>query len=295
MARYCFYCNRELKAGERCTCRIATANQAAQADAAYQDQADQNTNTDKKKTRREDAKKRKAEKVHIKQERRQARSKNINSSEWKVAILNFFKNISRSITKPTSFIQDASYPSLITMATSQLVEAFLLALVVMRLLTLSNIGNLLAFGANDVGRNFTYPERMFLFAKLFLVAIVFFILRLLIVNLILRFIGRKQLTLLNTTQILTPGSIYYVLFLIVGYFLSSGSGIQTLLIIIAGYGVRILIDHLAIRMDTGLSEDHMIRITLLTFLITALVLGGFISVLAPNLSDFRVNIPGQFT
>lgn len=319
MARYCFYCNRELSAGERCSCRVAQAKRAEQSSSADNSTTDgfstespdrdpppkneteaterespfkrfQNNADARRQTRADKQQQRST----VKQESSKARRSKIKFN-WRDAFLNLGRNLFRAISKPTAFIQESSYPNIITATVTQAIEAYMLAFSLLRVLTLSNLGNLIAFGRSGANMPLSISERTLAFGKLYLIAILFFLVRVVINNLILRYVGRTRMSLVDTGYLLTPGSIYYCIFLVFGLLLSSGSGIQTLVIIVAGYGVRVIIDHLAIRMKTGQTEDAMLRMTLLIFLVTALVLGSIIGLLTPNLSEFRVDISGQFT
>lgn len=313
MARYCFYCGRQLNTGERCTCSVAQQKRAADNEStesvdprtasAETSQADSNTKSDRdtkhdrraKAAARKSAKREaKVHKTRIKQERASSKRRSVNPFNWFDACISFARNMIQSITKPTLFIQNASHPSILTALITQALECLLTAFVLMRMLIASNIGNLLAYGNSDINRNLSGGLRFIFFFRLFMVAFVLLAIRVLISNLITRFVGRTQLRMLDSVRLMTAGSIYFSFFLMVGLLLSSGSGIQTLLLLSAGYCVKMLIDHFAIRMDTGLSEDVMIRISLLNFLCVALVFGSVIGILTPNMSEFRASIPGDF-
>ena len=320
MARYCFYCNRELNPGERCYCRVAQAKRAEQSSGTDNATGGQsgteahsqnppptgNEQTSRRNTgfkmfreRRQAKQEKQAEsrrqRVDIKQENARGREQSKSRIDWKTVFTSLGRNFLKAITKPTSFIQEASYPGLITAVATQAIEAYMIAFILLRILTLSNLGNLIAFDRQGANMPLTLPEQWLVFGKLYLIAILFLLVRIVINNLVLRFIGRTRLSFRESGLLLTPGSIYYCIFLVFGLLLSSGSGIQTLLILVAGYGVRVMIDHIATRMKTGQTEDSMLRVTLVIFLITALVLGSIIGIITPNLSEFRVDISGQFT
>lgn len=307
MARYCFYCGRQLNTGERCTCSVAQQKRAAshseneESVETAQSESNATSDRDAKSSRKANTAARKAakqeakaRKTRIKQERATSKRRSVNSFNWIEAITSFSRNMIQSISKPTLFIQNASHPSFITALITHVLECLLMAFVLMRMLIASNIGNLLAYGNSDINRNLTGGFRFMSFFRLFMIAFVLLAIRVLISNLITRFVGRAQLRVLDTARLMTPGSIYFSFFLMVGLLLSSGSGIQTLLLLTAGYSVKMMIDHFAIRMDTGLSEDVMIRVSLLNFLCVALVFGSVIGLLTPNLSEFRASIPGDF-
>lgn len=307
MARYCFYCGRQLNTGERCTCSVAQQKRAeshsenkesvetAQSESKATSDRDATPNRKAKAAARKAAKQEaKARKTRIKQERATSKRRSVNSFNWLESFISFGRNMVQSISKPTLFIQNASHPSFVTALITQVLECLLMAFVLMRMLIASNIGNLLAYGNSDINRNLSGGLRFIFFFRIFMVAFVLLAIRVLISNLITRFVGRTQLRMLDTARLMTPGSIYFSFFLMVGLLLSSGSGIQTLLLLSAGYSVKMLVDHFAIRMDTGLSEDMMIRISLLNFLCVALVFGSVIGLLTPNLSEFRASIPGDF-
>ncbi len=319
MARYCFYCNRELSPGERCYCRVAQARRAEQTSGSDNTAGDpvgagvysQDPSSSDQKTsprssagkafrqRRQQKQEKKAEerrrRYDIKQESARSRREARPKRNWKLAFLSLGQNLLKAITKPTAFIQEASYPSILTAIATQAIEAYMIAFTLLRVLTLSNLGNLIAFDRRGANMPWTVPEQWLVFGRLYLICVLFLFVRIFINNMVLRFIGRTRQSFLETGLLMTPGSIYYCIFLVFGLVLSSGSGLQTIMILIAGYGVRVIIDHIATRMKTGQSEDSMLRMTLLIFLITALVLGSIIGIITPNLSEFRVDISGQFT
>lgn len=320
MARYCFYCGRELKTGERCSCSTAQQKRAEHASAettmpktdptpsaahatdhANAKQADKQQAKAAKKAearartqaRANDRATKQATKTRIKQERASGKRQSYNRIQWQERLFAFGRSMVQAIRKPTSFIQDASHPSTQTAIVAQVFESILMTLVLIRVMLQSNIGNLIAYGSIEISRKLDGSLRWLFFFRIFLVAIMLLFIRIAICNLITRFVGRQPLKLVDTARLMTPGSIYFSFFLIIGLILSNGSGIQTMLLVMAGYGVKLMIDHFALRMETGLPEDRMIQITLLTFLCTALVFGSVIGALTPNLSDFRVNVPGD--
>lgn len=322
MARYCFYCNRELKAGERCTCRIAQEKWAAHHAAGDSPHAENNqsaTSADTsskpeqadgrnsgasffsrfsrdaagKQQNKNEKKRRKENQTYARQERKRSQSKSFRAAQAKNTVFSFGRNLLRSVTKPTAFIQDTSHASNALAISTQCIEAFLISVTLVRILTMSNLGYFLSYGNNDVQTAYTMTDRWLMVAKVFAAAIAFFFARLLITYAVLRFLGRERMRLAQMARLLTPGSIYYALFLFIGLMLASSSGFQALFLLVGAYGVRVMIDHLAIRMETAQSEDAMLRMTLLIFLLTALVFGSLIGVMLPNLSEFKVDVPGS--
>ncbi len=325
MARYCFYCNRELNTGERCNCRVAEERRAEQAAtartdetkreanaSAYASQDADTTGSGETGSKREAKQaKRKAERAHRKAEHARAKQRaqrervytrqehasgkraRTSGFSLKASLLSIGRNILMAFRKPTDFIQEVCYKSAVTVIVMQLLEAYMIAFTLLRVLNMSNIGNLIAYNRNGASAPLSLPSQWMIFLKLFMLALVLAAVRILINNLVLRFVGRTRMKLWETTKLMTAGTIYYCIFLLFGVALSAGSGLQTLFILIAGYGVRVIVDHIATRMRTGHSEDQMLRLTLLIFLITAMVLGSIVGVVTPNLSDFRVDVSGQ--
>lgn len=317
MARYCFYCGRQLNSGERCNCSVAQQKRA-ESDSVHSTSPDSNKTTatenntanetsskdnkDGRKSRAHKAqakaearKAEKAKKTRIKQERASAKRHSYDNARWHEALFSFGRNMILAIRKPTAFIQDASHPSLTTALITQTFECLLMTFVLIRMLIASNIGNLLSYGNSEMTRNLTSGSRVLFFFRIFLIALVLWAIRTVVSNLVTRFVGRVKMPMQETGKLMTAGSIYFSFFLIIGLILSSGSGLQTLLVLTAGYSVKVMIDHFAIRMHTGLSEDTMIRISLINFLVLALVFGSVIGILTPNISEFRASVAGELT
>ena len=332
MARYCFYCNRELKPGERCDCRQAQANRAARessdsgssysagsdtaaqaaAHASYsqsqttQDSSDKRARAQEKRKReraeakqarqadREKAKEeRRAQRAHkrsVDYKKRQKQSRSDSASqdsktsgrEALLALVSF-------ITAPTTAIQTYSTASTRLMIIAFAAESILAGAVTLSIISNSNLGNLLLYRSYGMTGQSTWVSRLWFFVGFILLQILFIGIKAGVQWLITRLLNRQlNLSFISNLRMMVPGSVYFTLFVLVAFFFSIGSGLQSAVLILFGYGIRILVDHQALSMETGQPADKSIQQTLLATLITAIVIGSILNLLIPNISSFSV-------
>ena len=338
MARYCFYCNRELRPAEKCECRPAAARlgprgaaheASAQADAAADPQGGGGSATATRRVtgfvwvrriwrrqpleqaraadgaqassapRSQARQSQQAERAAEAQRRAGAqtgpsarartRTRTQGAVPLRQSLGGLLLEIVRLVTQPTRAIQRQSLAHALRGSLTVLAASASCSFLIVGIFTRSNIGHLVLYRSRYFVDILPTQNRFMLFLEFWLFAFLYFIIKALTHYLVLRQFARADLSLRELPGLMTPGAVYFLLAMLLGRVFTAGSGMQAVFILAVGFMLASIIDHLALRMRLGLNEDQMLRWTMLSLLIMALIYGALLSLFLPNLTEFAVS------
>ncbi len=314
MARYCFYCNKELQPGQRCDCRYSQKIQATESNGATGTNAtapdDDGTRPDippaadddaqaKREARRAARERRKTERNKQKSSDNSRRSKrrtnantNARRSEFQRAghrngvfkqfytvLLNFFRDPIHAIGHSNEVS-----PRLIMALIG--FEAVFSGLFVYNAVRLDSIGRFLMFTTF----RFDGLDRLFMFTLFFLggalIALTQYFVRAFTFKATARFWVKQVHTTKEILVTLLPGTVYNLLFLIVGSFTAAGTGIGAVVLLAAGLAIRGMLDFPAWRNLTGQEEGQAILQVAAITLFQCMVFGALMGALLPSITNF---------
>ncbi len=265
MARYCFYCNCELKPGEACSCRTATQR----ARTAEQSEAGNPGGTTRK-------------------TRSWRRPRPLPPFDWRrarVRVFTWMRDLIEFFTCPSQAIRRHAQARPATVVTAIFFAMVLTAFLLMAIVLDSSFGSLLFYRSRGPAVNRTLGARFGLFVHFLPYPLLYFGIKWLVGFFMLR---RHALRLMAAIAVLTPGAIYLALVMALGLFFVRNGGLQALCLFMAAFIICQIADYLALRSLVNLPADSLLRLVLLGILLFAVMLGAIFNILLPNLSDFRV-------
>ncbi len=261
MARFCFYCGRELSNGEKCGCRSTDKPNAAKESAAPKKPAGQPPPKAKP----------------YKPQRPVTRDN----------LLNFFRQLKAYLTLPADTIRAVArqvnrQAILMIMLFSGLCGGlFLLVAVQQPLLT-----SLLSLSAATSTGSPSGANGVFIFVQGLGISIVSSLLLVLLYYLALRFIYRHQVAFLDLLSALSPSFLYLSLFVLLGTIGLSTSFLSSLLMLAIGFAIAIVAQYLAVCELSGFDDNRGLMLVVFVLLIYASVLSLVLSLSLPILKAF---------
>lgn len=347
MARYCFYCNKELKPGERCTCRAsveartkaAAARQAQSgsaadaAGAAARQAAGAKVKPEQagRQARREQRTRAKAERVHQKQAQAQARrrSKQERVHAWQrhsyanaydtggpeysqgrqrkssagsgtASAYDRFQQyvktagragsfISDYITHPTQGIQKLGHSRLRVSVVVLAIQLLLMGLLTAALISFSSLGRFLLYSSLANGETVPLTWVAEYMIQAVFLGLAGFGIKWLLTHVVFRISQVAQLNWRESFQLLTPGLVYTLPFLLLALCFTNGSGLQALALAGAGLAFSATADFLSFRLNLNLSSDQSLRYMAIILVLLSIFMGMVLSLFLPSLSEFAVN------
>ncbi|MDI9470215.1 MAG: hypothetical protein QM296_08415 [Bacillota bacterium] len=265
MARYCFYCNRELKPGEACSCRTASqrAQTTEQSQAAGPEAAAKKTRT----------------------WRRTRSAVNFNWRRASVSVFAWLRQLLEFFTQPTQAIRRHAHAGPVTWATALFFAVVLSAMLQVAIVLDSSFGNLLLYHSRKLAVNVTLGTRLRLFLRFLPYPLLYFAIKWLLYFIMLR----RQLRPAALASALTPGAVYLAMVMALGQFFVRSGGLQALCLLIAAIILCQIADHLALESLLSLPADRLLRLALITILLLAILFGAVLNILLPNISDLRIS------
>ncbi|MDI9498926.1 MAG: hypothetical protein QM270_10660 [Bacillota bacterium] len=267
MARYCFYCNAELKPGEACSCRTAT--QRARTTGAEQSEQSASGPTARK-------------------ARARRRSRPLPTFDWRrvrVQAFAWLRNLSEFITRPMQAVRRHAQARPATAVTALFFAAVLTAVLLVAITLDSSLGSLLLYRSRKLAESLTLGTRLRMFLRFLAYPLLYFGIKWLLTFFLLR---RQALRLPAAAAALTPGAVYLAMVMALGLCFVRSGGLQALCLFVAAFVICQIADYLAIGSLVSMPPDRLLRLTLLGILLLAIVLGAVLNILLPDLSDFRV-------
>ncbi len=264
MARYCFYCGRELEPGEKCDCRHHQESRGAQSDQtdtghSSGSSARKNSTDIKSKKKKRPAQK-KSRKTPFQTKR------TVDSQHHTAALRSLFrdalKHAGRLLAHPAEQIQRYALGT-----GHRAVPLFLILLGTMSgLLTVQATEQTYLktiFGLSIVSAQFggQLSSRLFLFIEGAGIGLSLFLLHTLIYHLLLRYVFRQAFSFHRLINALSPSGFFSALFLLAGSMMLAGSFINTLLMVVAAIVIAILVQSTALRQATALTDNQVIILT----------------------------------
>jgi hypothetical protein len=291
MARYCFYCNKELQPGQSCDCRHARKIHGEATDDHASAPADEpqpatgnvadaaNTNdgaTAEPKARRSRRRSRRTDSP-----RQTSGIPRANGFRQAFAfLLNFFKDPIGAAKQQTRYSNLRVFGLI-------LMEAVFSGFFVYNALFRSSLGQLLLITTvrPTTGFNTLF---LFLFSFLagFLISLFQYFLRTLCFYATGFILLKRRLEVRRILDVQVPSCIFYMIFLLAGTFSATATGISSILLLMAAMAMRSLMDYVAWKEYTGQSESRVLYQIAAITLLQCIILGALISSLLPNITNF---------
>ena len=165
-------------------------------------------------------------------------------------------------------------------------EAAFSGLFVYNAVRLDSIGRLLMFTTFRSGG----LDRLFMFTLFFLggalISLTLYFVRAFAFKVTARFWVKQAHTIKEVLATLLPGTVYNLLFLIVGSFTAAGTGIGAVVLLAAGLAIRCMLDFTAWRNLTGQEEGRTILQVATITLFQCMVFGILMGALLPGITNF---------
>ncbi|NCC84469.1 MAG: hypothetical protein EOM03_10130 [Clostridia bacterium] len=325
MARYCFYCGKELGAGERCSCRTAGSsayrpefhqqNQAAEgsADRAKPASDTAGPTADPKQSADTTAQAKSANKFKAFWQdkksafktdaaaRKQARTARSGGNSFKQGRFNqerlkqgaltglsgAFTFLHSLFTKPTEVISGARKAGRVRLLVVYLLEAMIFSLLVLTFVRYSNLTRIAMLREPDASAVIIW-DPLSTIIRGFSTAIIVSTLRVLISMLIFRFVGRQRLSFETLLRAYLPGTYYEIIVMLLAVFFVAGSGLQALVMLLAAFALRSVVDTLSLKATVQLSEDRLLVQSSIIYIAVFLALALLINFSVPSLANFGV-------
>lgn len=326
MARYCFYCGRELKEGERCNCRAA-AKLAAQKEQASDPKLNEQSQATGSTTREPDATSTQSSSTSAysdasasaransandagakrKRKRRNKASSAFNGFKEKFSNFNkggakrkaqnfgneagsFFRQIPRLlrdlVTAPDRIVELGRTASTQWVFITLILELFIVTLVLALTANHSTLGRFLTFSLNQIEQ----PMRSggSLWPRILLIHAVAYGLRLLLYLLALK-LNFISSTVRNAAIQAVPASLYFSFVFFFGIFFIRSSGVQVLFIAMLAWGIRLLIDAKVMKDIAGVRSDRLFLTIMGVYFVMFMGIAMIISLVLPEVT--RIQIP----
>lgn len=263
MARYCFYCGRELEPGEKCDCRHHQESRRTQAN---KQETGSSSGSSARKASADTRQKRK--KRPLKQSRctppRQSQKKAppLQTAALRERLRDALKHAGRLLSQPAEQVQRYALG-----VGHRGVPFFLILLGTMSgLLTVQASEQIYLktiFGLSIVSAQFggQLSSRLFLFIEGAGIGLSLFLLHTLIYHLLLRYVFRQAFSFHRLVSALSPSGFFSALFLLAGSLMLAGSFINTLLMVAAAIVIAVLIQSTALRQATALTDNQILILT----------------------------------
>lgn len=310
MARYCFYCGRELTTGEKCNCRSPGSGSHAAGKSQEAEKTGNTTKNGKTKSsggrpksaaRKESFFKRifnpinpfatgKTERPSAGRQRQQARPQKarpvaqprqpITAGSVFLGLQQFAAYLTRPADSVRSSLQKTNRRFVVIILALQGFCGGLFLLVaasrpmVRALLSLSNAT---ATGAIN------FANGLFLFIQGFGVAIVATLLLALLYNLTLKFLYRHPVSFQDLLAVLSPATLYSSVFLLAALMTLSSSVFSALMLVVAGFAISAIAQYLAVREVGGTDDNRSFVLVTFVLLIYTSVLSLLLNLSLPML------------
>ena len=319
MGRHCFYCGRELKPGESCTCRYSKKMRGEQdtgettsktktetktdSTSAYQQSKEEYQETQKNKAKNKQdktkdksnpfddfihsfkkTKAKDADEETIKAKRQDTGDKSESNS--------FFAIIKHVFTAPSKLIANTKFAGKLNVILTNLTAALLFSFVLTVFIKNSSLSRFIILQDQGLTYDAVRTESISIFVRALLIYGLTALVRVLSSLIILRYINRQKIQFVELWRIFLPGTYYEILVLLIGLLFANNSGLQAIVILLLTVAIRSIIDVYSIKYSVTLSTDKVILETMLVVLITGIIFALTINLVVPNLSNFNV-VPSE--
>ncbi len=287
MARFCFYCGRELSNGEKCNCRTtgspysqakASGPQSSEAKAGAGPAASQPNGKQAQASKRKGSFKRfvqafnpfsstgaarqqsssrprqpKASRPIYQKTKPKAAGIHLNPQ----SIFLTLRQIGQYIIHPADSIRQAQ--------TSGSRHSVLLILLLqglcggLFLLTATNqtfLRSLLALNIASASQSYNFLNSLFIFLQGFGISLAASLLLVLIYQLVLRYLFRQSVGFLQILISLSPSCLYFTLFMLAGLLALPASFFSALMMLLAGFAIGAIAQYLALRQMSGFDDNR---------------------------------------
>jgi len=276
MARYCFYCGRELNPGEKCGCR-ATAQSSESTGSSQPKQAE--ANGPKPRARISFWKKAVSffnpftgSKTAAGQSRPHAQRRSFRMENKAGSVM--FGQLAYQLTHPANPAEPsenskAGGVTVLVLSASSLLGGLLLLLAIRQ----PQLSLFLSLNTATALNGFSFFSQAFVFLQGAGICLVANLLLAVLYQLAARVLYRQRLPLIRLVRQLSPAYLYASLFAFSALLVLSGSFFSALLMLAAGFSVSSVLQFFALRRLTGFDDNR-------TFLLTAFTLAVYTGMLA---------------
>ncbi len=299
MARYCFYCGRELAVSERCNCRAksnssTSSNSAQSSSGAQAGQADGTTYGHAPKSSRlkgffqafnpfasssSQAAGQSKSNTQSSRTRKTRKTREPLSSRHLISIAkDFFTYLTHPVNSISKSIQGRERK---TVLLTLLFQGVIGGLFMLTAVNQPFIRTLLTLNIASLSGSFGIAGSIFLFVQGFGIVIAATLLLALLYQLMLRFLYRKPLPYLDILSAFTPSCLYFALFLTLSMLSVSTSFFSAVMLILAGFAVAALAQNMAVRQLSSLDENKSFMLVVFAMLIYSSLLSMLFNLSMP--------------
>lgn len=318
MARYCFYCGKELEKGEYCNCR-ERQNRSFKAEYHQENTEEENTSDNTQKTTSEEKYKNEQTKEKPSiwksisnrskaffssfKQKHSTKSKNASTNQnftdgqqftntrKATGIGGFFTGVQffhQLFTKPMKTIQDAKRASIRRILITNILSAFVFSLLIFTFVSMSSIarvGYLQQLGLNPEN---LLSRAIFSMLRGFFAALAVGFIRVLLTYLVLRFIARQKHDFTNLYRIYLPGTYYEIIIMLFSLIFVSGHGLRAIVMLIAAFSLRMVTDFLSLRTNIHLNDDRLLVQFSIIHVFLFIILSFFLNFSVPSIANFDI-------
>ncbi len=118
----------------------------------------------------------------------------------------------------------------------------------------------------------------------FLAALILAALRVLISRLVFRFVGRQRILMQDLCRAFLPGTYYGILLMLISLIFVSGTGLQSLVMLLCAYALRVMIDTWSLKDTVQLSTDRLLVQSAVIHFLLFISLAFLLNFVVPSLS-----------
>lgn len=200
-------------------------------------------------------------------------------------ILFFFRDL---FTSPTAIIEQSRHAGLLRLVVSYLIEALVFSLIILTFVRFSTLPRIAMLRTQSLSHETLWRMAGLAMVRGFFAALVLSFLRVLIARLVFRFVGRQRIAIDDLYRAFLPGTYYEIFILLVSIFFVSGSGLQSLVMLICAFGVRAMIDGLSLKNTVQLSTDRLLFQTAMINFLLFIALAFILNFTVPSLTNVSV-------
>ena len=300
MSRYCFYCGKELKPGERCTCRYAQKindqktteteepseyNHTSEASGSFWERFKKQRSQNRRYAENTGARYQQSYSSPFQQWG--TRSRNRGRTNLRTQFRNIIEKIWLLLSNPIQGINQLVHSSLGWLIANIAVSCLLFTTMTMRSVGHSNLGNLLVFAAVRPNAEFNLTTLIILVTLIcILLTFSMVLIRIITYRLTVQFIGQLHYPMTSFFKAVIPGLIYFNIFMVIGHLTAGGSGVTTIFLVSSGISVQLIVDYISLREISGQPDGEMLKQVSIAILLQCLIAGLLINLTFPNISNF---------
>lgn len=301
MARYCFYCGRKLKEGERCDCRDCqqqTSNTSDKSASGSGEAGGTNGSSGSKTSGSSTYSYAHSSQTGSTHSTYGHRAGNSKAKKSNFSFRSVLHSLRKLFTKPTAIIEDAKTAGVARIIIYNLIAALLFSVLLLIFVLFSSISRLSLLRQVELSTSTLMGQALLTMLRGFISAVVIAFLRVFFAYITLRVVARQKHNFLTLFRMYLPGTYYEILVTIFALLFVGGPGLRSLVMLIAGLSIRTLIDYVSYKHTLKLQDDRLLVQNALINILLFISMSFLLNFAVPNLTNFNIlpaDKPGGFT